>query len=77
MLDFTRSDTERQCPKSAMCGSVAVTANDCHSWLRVAELWANHMHNAALIVLHIIEWDAEFVTVPAQLGKLFGCHAVV
>ncbi|MNQ90111.1 hypothetical protein D3C85_1054390 [compost metagenome] len=44
VLNFTCSDTESKCAESAVCGSVAIAANDCFAWVCKTKLWTHNVN---------------------------------
>jgi hypothetical protein len=66
VLDLGRADAERHRTERAVRGSVTVAADHGHSRLGQAELRADDMHDALLVVAHLVERDAELGAVAAK-----------
>ena len=86
LFDFGRADAERQRAKCAMRRRVAVAAHDRHAGLRQAELGADHVHDALIAGVEVVERDAVGDAVarearraaPAASASAIGrCRAVV
>ena len=63
MLDFAGADAEGQCAERAVRGRVAVAADDGHARLRVAQFGADHVDDALVGVVDVVEADAELAAI--------------
>ena len=59
-------------PRGAVCAGMAVAADDCHPRLRDSELRPDHVHNALIGRLDVIERNAELRAVGPQRLDLLG-----
>ena len=66
MLHLGGADTERESAERTMGGGVGVTADDGHAGHGQAELRADHVHDALLLVAEGVDAHAEFLGVAAQ-----------
>ena len=66
VLDLRSADTESQRPKCSMSAGVAISTNDCHTRLRIAQLRTDHMHDALVGRIHVEQADAEVTAVLLQ-----------
>src|SRR4051812_21933625 len=57
-----------------MCGSMTVTADNCHPGLRNAEFRADDMDDSLIWVTKAIEFDAKVLTVLLHHGDLLSRH---
>src|SRR5262249_15778124 len=56
-----------------MCGSMAVAADDCHTWLGKPQLRTDYMDDSLPRTVEVIERDAEFLAVGGEhVDLLFG-----
>ena len=72
VLHFAGADAERQRAERAVGRGVRVAADDGHAGLGDAELRPDHVHDALLARVHVVELDAEVGAVLAQRGDLRG-----
>ena len=66
VLHLGGADTERESAERTMGGGVGVTADDGHAGHGQAELRADHVHDALLLVAEGVDAHAEFLGVAAQ-----------
>src|SRR5262249_7560305 len=74
VADLGRADAERERSDRAVRARVRVAADDRRAGLRRAELWPDHVHDAALAVEEAAQLDAEVLAVLLHLPDLLrGC----
>ena len=66
MRHFTGADAEGKRAERAMCSRVAVAADDGHARLGQAQFGCHHMHDAAIRVVEIKQFDGVALAVAAQ-----------
>ncbi len=72
MFYFGCANTECQRAERAVCGSMAVTADNSHAWLGPPQFWTNDMYNAAMRTIHTVQSDPEFSSIDFHLFDLRG-----
>jgi len=70
MLDLGSTNAKSQGAKSAMRGSVAVTTNDGHAWLRESQFRSNHMNDAPVWTVHPIQAQSKLAGIRLHLFDL-------
>ncbi len=70
VLDFAGADAEGESAEGSVGAGVRVAADDGHAGLGEAELGADHVDDALLGVLDVVELDAEVGAVLAQCVDL-------
>ncbi len=66
VFDLAGADAEGQCAQGPVRGGVAVAANDGHARLRVAQFRPDHMHDALVFVVQVVELYAELPAIRPQ-----------
>ena len=77
MFNLGSTDTNGQRTKSAMCCGMAVATYDGHTRMNEAVLRDNHMYDAVIPVLHIIELEIMFLAILDHDLHLLSCNRVL
>ena len=76
VLDLAGADAEGQRPERAVGGGVAVAADDRHARLGVAQLGPDHVDDALIGVVDVVEPDAELAAILPQRVDLLFRHRI-
>src|SRR6266498_4909210 len=76
MFHFGRANPKSERAEGPMRGSMTVTTDNGHTWLRTSKFGPNHVDNAAMRAIHAMQRYPKFSRVDFHLLDLRGCHCV-
>jgi hypothetical protein len=76
VLDLARADAERERAERAVRRRVAVAAHDRHARLGVAELGTDHVDDAGVLGVGVVQRDSVLAAVLGQRAQLRACGVV-